>query len=85
VASRSIFSLFSPDEEVLANSLLWKNLPVRACPAQAIPEKLKGEAMSGQRVRRSTLPVIDGPQGPFLKHPVDRRPAASEDHQLGAA
>ena len=31
VASRSIFSLFSPDEEVFANSLLWKNLLLRTC------------------------------------------------------
>jgi hypothetical protein len=29
-ASRSIFSLFSPEEEVFANSLLWKNL-LRTC------------------------------------------------------
>jgi hypothetical protein len=32
VASRSIFSLFSPDEETFANALMWKNLLVRACP-----------------------------------------------------
>jgi hypothetical protein len=31
VASRSIFPLFSPDEETFANSLLWKNLLLRAC------------------------------------------------------
>ncbi len=31
VASRSIFSLFSPDEEVFANALLWKNLLLRTC------------------------------------------------------
>jgi hypothetical protein len=30
MASRSIFSLFSPDEETFANSLLWKNL-LRTC------------------------------------------------------
>ncbi len=29
VASRSIFSLFSPDEEVFTNSLLWRNLLLR--------------------------------------------------------
>ena len=29
VASRSIFSLFSPDEETFANALLWKNLLLR--------------------------------------------------------
>ena len=31
VASRSIFSLFSPDEETFANSLLWKNLLLKTC------------------------------------------------------
>ena len=31
VASRSIFSLFSPDEDVFANALLWKNLLLRTC------------------------------------------------------
>jgi hypothetical protein len=31
VASRSIFSLFSPDEETFANSLLCKNLLLRTC------------------------------------------------------
>jgi hypothetical protein len=31
VASRSIFSLFSPDEETFLNSLLWKNLLLRTC------------------------------------------------------
>jgi superfamily I DNA and/or RNA helicase len=30
VASRTIFELFSPDEEVFRNSLLWKNL-LRTC------------------------------------------------------
>jgi superfamily I DNA and/or RNA helicase len=33
VASRSIFSLFSPDEETFANSMLWKNLLLRTCTA----------------------------------------------------
>jgi AAA domain len=31
VASRSIFSLFSPDEDVFVNALLWKNLLLRTC------------------------------------------------------
>ena len=31
VASRSIFSLFSPDEETFSNSLLWKNLLRQYC------------------------------------------------------
>jgi superfamily I DNA and/or RNA helicase len=30
VAARSIFSMFSPDEETYRNSLLWKNL-LRSC------------------------------------------------------
>jgi superfamily I DNA and/or RNA helicase len=31
VASESVFSLFSPDEEAFVNSLLWKNLLQRTC------------------------------------------------------
>jgi superfamily I DNA and/or RNA helicase len=31
VASRSVFELFSPDEETFANALLWKNLLHRTC------------------------------------------------------
>ena len=31
IASRSIFSLFSPDEEVFANAQLWKNLLRHTC------------------------------------------------------
>jgi len=31
VASRSIFSLFSPDEDTFANALMWKNLLLRTC------------------------------------------------------
>lgn len=31
VASRSIFSLFSPDEETFSNALMWKNLLLRTC------------------------------------------------------
>lgn len=31
VASRSIFTLFSPDEETFTNALLWKNLLTRTC------------------------------------------------------
>ena len=34
VASRSIFSLFSPDEETFQNALLWKNLLSRTCVNQ---------------------------------------------------
>jgi hypothetical protein len=31
VASRSIFSLFSPDEETFTNALMWRNLLLRTC------------------------------------------------------
>jgi hypothetical protein len=31
VASQSVFSLFSPDEEAFANAQLWKNLLRRTC------------------------------------------------------
>ena len=31
LASRTIFELFSPEEEVFLNSLLWKNLLLRTC------------------------------------------------------
>jgi hypothetical protein len=31
VASGSVFSLFSPNDEEFANSLLWKNLLLRTC------------------------------------------------------
>ncbi|OWK35714.1 Superfamily I DNA and RNA helicases and helicase subunits-like [Fimbriiglobus ruber] len=31
VASRNVFSLFSPDDETFTNALLWKNLLTRTC------------------------------------------------------
>src|SRR5207249_5621276 len=34
VAARSVFSMFSPDEETFANALLWKNLLSRTCVNQ---------------------------------------------------
>ena len=45
VAARSIFALFSPDEETFANSLLWKNLLRRTC-TRAVVEGERG----GRRV-----------------------------------
>jgi hypothetical protein len=33
VAFRSVFSLFSPDEETFANALMWKNLLLRSYTA----------------------------------------------------
>jgi len=45
VASRSVFSLFSPDEETFANSQLWKNLLLRTCTT-----KLWAGERDGRRV-----------------------------------
>ncbi len=45
VASRSVFSMFSPDEEVFANSQLWKNLLSRTCTT-----RLWEGTQQGQRV-----------------------------------
>jgi superfamily I DNA and/or RNA helicase len=45
VASRSVFSLFSPDEDVFANAQLWKNLLVRTCTS-----KLWMGEREGQRI-----------------------------------
>jgi hypothetical protein len=49
VAPRSIFSLFSPDEEAFANSLLWKNLLVRACPARLLEGERGGRTAATTR------------------------------------
>jgi hypothetical protein len=42
VASRSVFSLFSPDEETFTNALLWKNLLARTCTKQLWAGKRDG-------------------------------------------
>jgi len=34
VVSRSVFSLFSPDEDVFTHSQLWKNLLTRTCTTE---------------------------------------------------
>jgi len=46
VASRSIFSLFSTDEETFANSLLWKNLLLRTCSSQLWEGERKGKKVA---------------------------------------
>ncbi len=46
VASRSIFSLFSPDEETFANSLLWKNLLFRTCTTLLWEGERAGQAVA---------------------------------------
>jgi hypothetical protein len=46
VASRSIFSLFSPDEEVFANSQLWKNLLAKTCTTRLWKGTRQGERVA---------------------------------------
>lgn len=45
VASKSIFSLFNPDEEVFANALLWKNLLLRTCSTQLWEGNIEGKSV----------------------------------------
>lgn len=46
VASRSVFSLFSPDEETFTNNLLWKNLLARTCVNQLWKGSREGISVS---------------------------------------
>ncbi|MBA2518922.1 MAG: hypothetical protein H0V24_04605, partial [Chloroflexia bacterium] len=43
VAARSIFALFSPDEEVFANAQLWKNLLHHTCTVLLWAGEVDGE------------------------------------------
>jgi hypothetical protein len=58
VASRSIFSLFSPDEEVFANSLLWKNLLLRTYTALLWERERAGKRVA-VRKREGLLLRVD--------------------------
>jgi AAA domain/PD-(D/E)XK nuclease superfamily len=63
VASRTIFELFSPDEEVFLNSLLWKNLLLRTCTTSLWKGTKDGrsiEVWGGQGFQ----PVANEPVGP---------------------
>ncbi|NBO92481.1 MAG: DNA helicase [Planctomycetia bacterium] len=46
VASRSVFSLFSPDEDTFANALLWKNLLNRTCVYELWSGSCQGVAVT---------------------------------------
>jgi len=46
VASETVFSLFSPDEETFLNSLLWKNLLTRTCTEQLWQGKRLGKQVT---------------------------------------
>jgi hypothetical protein len=45
VASRSVFSLFSPDEDAFANAQLWKNLLRRTCTAKLWEGEVGGHSV----------------------------------------
>jgi hypothetical protein len=59
VASRSVFSLFSPDEDVFANTQLWKNLLLRACTTKLWEGRRQGKQVEvwGGKRRRPCRPV----------------------------
>ncbi len=42
VASRSVFTLFSPDEETFAHAQLWKNVLARTCTVKLWEGKRDG-------------------------------------------
>ena len=46
VASRSVFSLFSPDEDVFANAQLWKNLLLRTCTTKLWEGERQGKQVA---------------------------------------
>ncbi|MBX3399565.1 MAG: hypothetical protein KF873_12550 [Gemmataceae bacterium] len=46
VAARSVFSLFSPDEETFQNAMLWKNLLSRTCVNQLWKGSRSGVAVN---------------------------------------
>jgi superfamily I DNA and/or RNA helicase len=45
VASRSVFDLFSPDEHLFQNALLWKNLLRRTCTVELWNGTIEGHAV----------------------------------------
>jgi len=51
VASRSIFSLFNPDEETFASTLLWKNL-LRTCSTLLLEGERGGRPMANGTLAR---------------------------------
>jgi hypothetical protein len=65
VASRSVFSLFSPDEETFQNAMLWKNLLARTCVSPlwagvpvGVPVAVWGRAVTEEHhVLTLTIPV----------------------------
>jgi len=46
VASKSVFSLFSPEEELFANAQLWKNLLLRTCTVKLWEGKRQSRQVS---------------------------------------
>ncbi len=46
VASRSVFSLFSPNETMFQHALLWKNLLARGCPVKVWEGERNGKGLT---------------------------------------
>ncbi len=57
VASRTIFELFSPDEEVFLNSQLWKNLLLRTCTTRLWEGERAGTRVMAWGARMNDLPT----------------------------
>lgn len=60
VASRSVFELFSADEEVFANAQLWKNLLYRTCTVPLWQGKVDGIGVAVWGNAPTSLPGIPG-------------------------
>lgn len=60
VASRSVFELFSADEEVFANAQLWKNLLYRTCTVPLWQGKVDGIGVAVWGNAPSSLPGNSG-------------------------
>jgi hypothetical protein len=60
VASRSVFSLFSADEETFAHAQLWKNLLRHTCTVPLWAGELDGEHVEVWGNQRVPAPMVDG-------------------------
>ena len=60
VASQTIFSLFSPDEETFLNSLLWKNLLTKTCTKRLWEGKRGGSGGASGRAPKTGAMVRRG-------------------------
>jgi superfamily I DNA and/or RNA helicase len=59
VASRTIFELFSPQEEVFLNSQVWKNLLLRTCTTRLWEGERAGTRVTAWGARMNDSPTPD--------------------------